>query len=112
MKRFVFLNALPIKALCGEKELCRITLTKTEPKEIVSAIRSWGDSAEVISFIRHPSTVEALRKLGLDVSTSSGFYSYSENDAVIVVIPKKLVRRGAEQKVELEDLEFYYVFVE
>ena len=112
MKRFVFLNALPVKAICGEKSLCKITLMKVEPEEVANTIRSWGDKAEIVSYVRHQSTVEAIRRLGLSVTTNAGFYSYKSGDTIIVVIPKRLQKRGEEQTVDLKDLEFYYVEVE
>ena len=64
------------------------------------------------SYVRHQSTVEAIRRLGLSVTTNAGFYSYKSGDTIIVVIPKRLQKRGEEQTVDLKDLEFYYVEVE
>ena len=78
MKRIVLLNGIPPAALCGEKVLCKVTLTRMTPEDLASVVRHWRKKAQVVSYIRHPATVEVLRRLlGVDIDVSTGLYKYN-----------------------------------
>ncbi len=66
---------------------------------------------EVVSYIRHPGTVQVLRQLlQREIPTSNGIYTYRSGDRIIMVV---LVApaRGQEVVPQLSDLIFYEVVV-
>ena len=64
----------------------------------------------VVSFIRHQSTVQVLSQLAQrQIEINNGIYMYRGERIVLVVL--QVPQRGQETSVKLEDLTFYEVVV-
>jgi hypothetical protein len=98
--RTVFLNALPLNAIpySSFTIICR--------RVRLEALRDLVEDSVVESYIRHEATLKVISSvLGVDLKPSSGLYSYSPGDAVVVVALKKPVRGQEVVEVKQEDLD-------
>ncbi len=98
--RTVFLNALPLNAIpySSFTVICR--------RVGLEALRDLVEDSVVESYIRHEATLKVISSvLGVDLKPSSGLYSYSPGDAVVVVALKKPVRGQEVAEVRQEDLD-------
>jgi len=68
--------------------------------------------ANIVHYIRHSSTVAALRTVLPSLpDANSGIYRYEEGDRIIV-ITLRVPQRGQEVAVRLEDLDMWLIEVE
>ena len=110
--RVVILNALPLNALPR-----RHTQLDVLPVSIIELGR-WlhrrlQEGWQLIHYIRHTATIQALRSVGIPLSEqpNAGLYQYQHGD-VIVVVTLRAPQRGQEvQQVSVSDLEAWIVTV-
>ena len=102
--RLILLNALPLNAL-PRKQLT-LTIRPIAIQELIALMREGG--FEIVNFIRHSSTLEAL---GIQLTPNSGLYKYEPHDKIIVVTLKTPQRGQEAQNVKPEDLEIWQVEV-
>jgi len=112
-KRLVFLNALPLNAL-PRAHLELDVLPVSNINELATWVqRRLAEGFQLVHYIRHPATIQALRQLGIPLpeTPNSGLYSYDAGD-IIVVVSLRAPQRGQEvQQVRPEDLETWIVTV-
>jgi hypothetical protein len=105
--RVVLLNALPLSAFPQSWQDFAIQVRRVDVSYLYVAVR---EASEVKCYIRHPATVELLKKLlQVELKPSAELYRYSQEDEVFV-ITLKAPQRGAEvQEVKPEDLEIFRI---
>ena len=111
-RRVVFLNALPLNSL--PRSHIRLDILPVAISELAGWVqRRLQEGYEVVHFIRHSATIQALRAAGVPLSETpnAGLYTYQPND-IIVVITLRAPQRGQEQQqVSPSDLEAWVVAV-
>ncbi|MEM3997700.1 MAG: hypothetical protein QXP31_11710 [Pyrobaculum sp.] len=110
--RIVLLNALPLNAL--PRRHLRLDVLPVDIYELgVWVQRRVAEGYEVIHFIRHPSTIQLLRSLGVPLSETpnSGLYSYQHGDLLVVVSLRSPVRGQEAAQLSPQDLEAWIVTV-
>ncbi len=116
--RLVFLNSLPLNAVNLSLffvEVRRIDASKPMGIELLryTINKAKSVNAEIISFIRHESTLNLINQLfNLQLTANQGLYQWRKGDEIIVVSLKKPVRGQETQVTSLEDLEIYYVYID
>ena len=112
-RRLVFLNALPLNAL-PRAHLELDVLPVSNINELATWVqRRLAEGFQLVHYIRHPATIQALRQLGIPLpeTPNSGLYSYDAGD-IIVVVSLRAPQRGQEQQqVNISDLEAWIVTV-
>ena len=112
-RRLVFLNALPLNAL-PRAHLELDVLPVSNINELAAWVqRRLQEGWQLIHYIRHPATIQALRQLGIPLpeTPNSGLYSYDAGD-IIVVVTLRSPQRGQEvSQVSPQDLETWIVTV-
>ena len=111
-RRVVFLNALPLNAL--PRAHLELDVHPVELDELARWVqRRVAEGCEVIHFIRHPSTIQLLRSLGVPLSETpnSGLYSYQHGDLLVVVSLRSPVRGQEAAQLSPQDLEAWVVTV-
>jgi hypothetical protein len=110
--RIVFLNALPLNAL--PRSHLRLDVLPVSISDLARWVqRRAAEGYQLVHYIRHPATIQALRVADISLSEqpNSGLYSYSPGD-VIVVVTLRMPQRGQEvQQVSPQDLEAWIVTV-
>ena len=108
--KVILLNALPVNAFAGRKVFTLVFSRKTvkELKEIIEMAEK--NKVPVESYIRHPATVEFLKKNSIDVEASSGLYQYNENHIIFVVTLLRPVRGAEIEKISEEEVLIYQVY--
>jgi len=110
--RIVFLNALPLNAM--PRRHIQLDVIPVSMNDLVQWVqRRLQEGYEVVHFIRHSATIQALRAAGVPLSETpnAGLYTYQPND-IIVVITLRAPQRGQEQQqVSPSDLEAWVVAV-
>jgi hypothetical protein len=107
-RRMVFLNSLPMSAFGGMQ---RVTLEATHVDDL-DMLAKWvrESGVEVINYIRHASTIEALRRVGFPITgQNAGVYRYLPGDLLVIVVLKTPVRDGREVEVGEGDLDVWVV---
>jgi len=109
--RIVILNALPLNAL--PRAHLRVDILPVSISELAGWVqRRVAEGYEVIHFIRHPATVQALRSIGIPLSEPNvGLYSYSHGDIIVVVTLRNPTRGQEVAQVSVSDLEAWVVAV-
>jgi hypothetical protein len=110
-RRVVILNALPLNAL--PRAHLRVDILPVSISELAGWVqRRVAEGYEVIHFIRHPATVQALRSIGIPLSEpNAGLYAYSHGDIIVVVTLRAPQRGQEQQQVSPQDLEAWVVAV-
>jgi len=113
MKRVVFLPSVPLSAISHTSFTVvyrRVSLEKL--KNLLKYACGEGYKDCVFEcYIRHESTVKLLNEiLGLNLKPSADLYTFSDEDAVVVV-SLKMPTRGAEAEVKPDDLDVAVVDV-
>ena len=110
-RRIVFLNAFPIGAFGGMQRVMFEAVHVDDLKSLAKWVREMVENGyEVVNYVRHASTVEALKRLGFPVTEpNAGAYRYSPGDLLIVVVLRNPVRNGSEVVVKEEDLDVWVV---
>jgi len=111
-RRVVFLNAMPLNSL-PRRQLALDVLPVTLQELATWTQRRLQEGWQVIHYIRHPATIQALRTLGIQLSEqpNSGLYQYQHGD-VVVVVTLRAPQRGQEQaQVSPQDLEAWIITV-
>jgi hypothetical protein len=107
-RRIVFLNALPMSAFSGIQRMTFEAIHVNDLKSLAKWVNESG--MEVVNYIRHESTVEALKRMGFPIAgTNAGVYRYSPGDLLIIAILKNPTRNGSEVTVKEEDLDVWVV---
>lgn len=110
MPRYVFLNSLPLSAFSFRKPF-RLVITPVRP-EVLKSLAPLINRHPVTSYIRHESTIQLLNKLyGLQLTTGSGLYQYTEGDILYVVTLKRPIRGAEVKNLGPEDIQIYQVEV-
>ena len=111
--RVVILNAMPLNAL--PRKHIRLEAIPVAPKEFVEWTKMMVERGRrVVHFIRHVSTIQALRNAGVPISETpeTGLYQYQEGDVLAIVTLKNPVRGQQEQNIaSLDELAFWLVWV-
>ena len=107
------LNALPLNAL--PRAPLRLDVVPVE----VDSLRWWlglkrQQGCPVVHYVRHPATVQALRRLGapIDERPSAGLYQYADGDVLVVVTLRQPQRGQETAEVGPEDLDIRVIRVE
>jgi hypothetical protein len=110
-RRIVFLNALPMGAFGGMQRVMFEALHVDDLKSLAKWVRERVENGyEVVNYVRHVSTVEALKRLGFPITESNaGVYRYLPGDLLIIAILKNPVRNGSEVAVKEEDIDVWVV---
>ena len=110
--RIVFLNALPLNAL--PRSHLRLDVLPVSLQDLTTWVqRRIQEGYEVVHYIRHVATIQALRSVGIPLQEqpNSGLYTYQPGDT-IVVTTLRAPQRGQEQtQVSPQDLETWVVAV-
>jgi hypothetical protein len=110
--RIIFLNALPLNAL--PRSHLRVDILPVSISELASWVqRRVQEGFQLIHYIRHPATIQALRASGIPLppEPNSNLYAYQPSD-IIVVVTLRAPQRGQEvQQVSPQDLEAWTVTV-
>ena len=110
--RIVFLNAMPLNSL--PRRHLALDVMPISINDLVAWIqRRLQEGWQVIHFIRHPATIQALRAVGIPLPSepNSGLYSYQPGDVVVVVSLRNPVRGQEQNQVTPQDLESWVVTV-
>ena len=110
-KRIVFLNALPLNSL--PRRHVHLDVIPVSLKELAGWIaRRLGEGYQLEHYIRHESTIQVLKAIGIPLAEvpNAGIYKYRDNDVLVVVSLRNPVR-GQEVQVTSEDLEVWVVTV-
>jgi hypothetical protein len=110
--RVVILNAMPMNAL-PPKHL-RLEVVPVTPHEFVEWLqRRVKEGYRIIHYIRHVSTIQALRNAGAPISETpeTGLYRYESGDILAVVTLKNPTRGHEQTAVALDDLAVWLVWV-
>jgi len=109
--RIVVLNALPLNAM--PRRHIQLDVIPVAVQELAGWIqRRVAEGYEVIHFIRHPATVQALRSIGIPLSEpNAGLYAYSHGDIIVVVTLRNPPRGQEQAQVSVSDLEAWVVAV-
>ena len=108
--RIVFLNALPLNAL--PRAHLRVDILPVSISELAGWVqRRLQEGYEVIHFIRHSATIQALRAAGVPLSDvpNAGLYQYNAGDIIVVVTLRTPQRGQEQQQVSPQDLEAWVV---
>jgi hypothetical protein len=75
--------------------------------------RRLQEGYELVHYIRHPATIQALRQARIPLSEqpNSGLYSYSPSDIIVVVTLRTPARGQEHVQVNINDLESWIVTV-
>jgi hypothetical protein len=107
-RRVVFLNAFPMSAFSGVQRIMFEAVHVDDLEMLAKWVREGG--MEVVSYIRHVSTVEALRRIGFPIGEpNAGIYRFLPGDLLIVVTLKTPVRDGREVEVKEGDIDVWVV---
>jgi hypothetical protein len=107
-KRVVLLNAFPMSAFSGVSRIMFEAVHVDDLEMLAKWVRESG--VEVVSYICHASTVEALRRVGFPVGEpNAGIYRFSPGDLLVVVTLKSPIRDGKEVEVKESDLDVWVV---
>jgi hypothetical protein len=110
--RIAFLNALPLNSL--PRRHIQVDILPVSLSELAQWVqRRLQEGWQVVHYIRHGATVEALRSIGipLDPQPNAGLYQHAPGD-VLIVVTLRTPQRGQEQaQVRPEDLETWIVAV-
>ena len=110
IKRLVLLNALPLNAI--DYRRFDLSVYRVDFNYFIDSLtEKINRGVELVSYIRHPSTVSLLNKHGITVEPSSGLYKYKNGD-VMFIVTVKTPQRGQEMQVTESDLDCYIVFCE
>jgi len=110
-RHIVFLNAFPMSAFVGMQRVMFEAVHVDDLEMLAKWVREKVENGyEVANYVRHASTVEALRRLGFPIAEpNAGMYRYLPGDLLIVVILKNPVRDGREVEVREGDLDVWVV---
>ena len=109
-RRIILLNALPLNAFPSDWDNFAITVYRVSTDYLKSAIKK---ASEIKCYIRHPATVELLKKLlEVELKPSAELYKYTEGDSIFVITLKTPERGKEATEVRQEDIEVYYVEAE
>jgi hypothetical protein len=110
--RVVVLNALPLNAL--PRAHLELDVLPVSINDLASWIqRRLAEGYEVLHFVRHASTIQALRSIGIPLpeQPNSGLYTYRPDDLLVVVTLRTPPRGQEQQNIRPEDLEVWIVTV-
>ena len=111
--RVVLLNALPLNSL-PKAHLQLDVLPAGSIHELALWVqRRLQEGFQLIHYIRHVATIQALRSAGISLSETpnAGLYAYQPNDIIVVVSLKNPVRGQEVSQVSPQDLEAWIVTV-
>jgi len=105
--RIVLLNSLPLNAFKRDVTIYAKPISlETMLSEI--AEKRIQFNAEVVSYIRHPATIELLNKylqrIGVKLEPNTGLYVFHESDDIYVVILKKPIRGQEATEIAEKDI--------
>jgi hypothetical protein len=107
MSRVVLLNAFPINAFNMDR--FTVYFSRVSAKNFVDEVSLYSD---VVSFIRHVSTVKILvQLLKREITVSNGAYVLEDNDLIYIVTLKRPARGVEVEDVSVDDLDFVRVIV-
>jgi hypothetical protein len=110
-RRLVFLNALPLNAI-NLQHFCIDVRRQSVDDVRYDVAKAKSTGSEIISYIRHEATLRLINELfGLNLSPNPGLYEWREGDEIIVITLRKPVRGQEVQQIDVNDLEFFYVYV-
>ena len=110
--RIVFLNALPLNAM--PRRHIQLDVIPVSMNDLVQWVqRRLQEGYEVVHFIRHPATIQALRVAGvpLQEQPNAGLYTYSHGDLLVIVTLRSPVRGQEATQLSPQDLEAWVVAV-
>jgi hypothetical protein len=110
--RIVFLNALPLNAL--PRRHIQLDIIPISINELAQWIqRRLQEGWQLIHFIRHPATMQALRaaSVPLPEQPNAGLYTYQPGDVLVIVTLRSPPRGQEVQQVNVSDLEFWVAAV-
>jgi len=111
--RVAFLNALPLNSL-PKAHLQLDVLPVVNIYELAQWVqRRLQEGFQLIHYIRHVATIQALRSAGIPLSEApnAGLYTYQPGDIIVVVSLKNPVRGQEVLQVSPQDLEAWIVAV-
>ncbi len=111
-RRAVFLNAAPLNAL--PRRHLQLDILPVSLQDLAWWVqRRLAEGWQLIHYIRHPATIQALRSIGIPLSEqpNSGLYQYVPNDVLVVVTLRNPPRGQEQTQVRPEDLEAWIVTV-
>jgi hypothetical protein len=110
--QIVFLGALPLNAL--PRRIMNLSITPITLRNLSEWVsRKIAEGCRAVHYICHPSTISALRALGipLDDRPNADPYRYQEGDVLVVVSLRNPPRGQDAAEVSPEDLEAWIVYI-
>ena len=110
--RIVVLNALPLNAM--PRRHIQLDVIPVAVQELAGWIqRRVAEGYEVVHFIRHSATIQALRVAGvpLQEQPNASLYTYSHGDLLVIVTLRTPQRSQEATQVSPNDLETWVVTV-
>jgi hypothetical protein len=110
--RAVVLNALPPNAL--PRRHLQLDMIPVSISDLATWVqRRLQEGWQLIHFIRHPATIQALRAAGVPLpeQPNAGLYTYQSGDVLVIVTLRSPPRGQEVQQVNVSDLEFWIVTV-
>jgi len=105
--RIVLLNSLPLSIFKRDVTIYAKPITLDVMLSEIAEKRM-RYNAEIVSYIRHPATIELLNKylqrIGVKLEPSSGLYEFTETDDIYVVILKKPIRGQEATEIAEKDI--------
>jgi len=110
--RIVLLNSMPLNMFKRDVTIYAKPISlETMLSEI--AEKRVKFNADVVSYIRHPATIELLNKyferIGVKLEPSSGLYEFMEDDIIYVVVLKKPIRGRETAKITEDDIQVWSI---
>ena len=109
-RRIIFLNALPLNAF--PRRYIRLDVLPISIQELVWWInRRLAEGYRLDHYIRHASTIQALRAVGIPLADqpNPGVYRHEPNDILVVVALRNPVRGQEVYEIRPDDLEVWVV---
>jgi hypothetical protein len=111
-RRVVFLNAMPLNSL-PRRHLALDVLPVSIADLTQWVQRRLQEGWQLVHFIRHSATIQALRSVGIPLSEqpNAGLYTYRNGDIMVVVTLRSPARGQEVQQISPQDLEMWIVSV-
>ena len=111
-RRVVALNALPPNAL--PRRHLQLDMIPVSISDLAAWVqRRLQEGWQLIHFIRHPATIQALRAAGVPLpeQPNAALYTYQPGDILVIVTLRSPPRGQEVQQVNVSDLEFWVAAV-
>jgi hypothetical protein len=110
--RIVILNAFPLNAL--PRRHVQLDILPVGVNDLVAWVqRRLAEGFQLVHYVRHVGTIQALRSIGIPLSSepNSGLYAYDAGDIIVVVTLRTPTRGQEVAQLSPQDLEAWIITV-